>query len=82
MTISKRQINKFNEVYSQMLSGTIAEKLALRPQAVAEWADKIHLTIGDKISLLREIGPQPTCELGSKVLCAVVNDVPLNDIVF
>lgn len=73
---------KRDEVYSQMLSGTIAEKLVLRPQAVAEWANKVGLTISDKIDLLREIGPNPTCELGSKILCAIVNDVPLEDIAF
>ncbi|GAH28051.1 unnamed protein product, partial [marine sediment metagenome] len=44
--------------------------------------DKMGLTIGDKIDLLRQIGPQPTCELGSRVLCAVVNDVPLSQINF
>lgn len=72
--------SKRDEVYSQMLSGTIAEKLALRPQAVAEWANKVGLTISDKIDLLREIGPNPTCTLGDRVLCAVVNDVPIEDI--
>ena len=66
-----------DQIYSQMLSGTIAEKLALRPQAVAEWADKINLTIDDKIEILRQIGPNPTCAFGDVVLCAVVNDVPL-----
>ena len=66
--------------YSLMLSGTIAEKLALRPQAVTEWANKIKLTIDDKIDLLRQIGPNPTCELGTKILCAVVNDVSLEQI--
>jgi len=71
-----------DEIYSQMLSGTIAEKLALRPQAVAEWANKMGLTIDDKIHLLMEIGPTPTCELGMKILCAVVNDVPLEAISF
>ncbi len=50
---------KRDEIYSQMLSGTIAEKLSLRPQAVAEWANKVGLTISDKIDLLREIGPKP-----------------------
>lgn len=69
-----------NEIYSQMLSGTIAEKLCLRPKAVAEWANKIGLTIDDKIDILRQIGPNPTCTFGDIILCAVVNDVPLNEI--
>ena len=68
--------------YSLFLSGTIAEKLALRPQAVAEWAEKTKLTIQNKINLLRQIGPNPTCELGDKILCAVVNNVPLEQISF
>ena len=67
-------------IYSQMLSGTIAEKLALRPQAVAEWADNIGLTIDDKIDILRQIGPNPTCSFGDIVLYAVVNNVPINEI--
>ena len=71
---------KRDEIYSQMLSGTIAEKLSLRPQAVAEWANKVGLTISDKIDLLREIGTNPTCTLADRILCAVVNDVPIEEI--
>ena len=71
---------KRDGAYSQMLSGTIAEKLSLRPQVVAEWANKVGLTISDKIDLLMEIGPNPTCTLADRILCAVVNDVPIEDI--
>ena len=68
--------------YSSFLSGIIAEKLALRPEAVAKWANKTKLSIAEKVDLLREIGPRPICELGDKILCAVVNDVPLREITF
>ena len=71
-----------DRTYSLFLSGTIAEKLCLHPQAVTEWADKIKLTISDKIQLLQQIGMNPSCELADKILCTVVNDVPLEQINF
>jgi len=71
-----------NAEYSRFLSATIAAKLALRTKAVVEWADKTDLSINEKVDILRQIGPNPTCELGSKILCAVVNDVPYQQIQF
>jgi hypothetical protein len=65
--------------FVELLTVSLAEKLCLQVQAVLEWVSKTKMNADSLAHIHQELHKEGVCgEMASKVLIAVVNDIPLS----